>query len=506
MHAVYHIPQLTIEADGLPLPPADLLGLNEVRVRQCLSLPTLCEMVFVDPPGPLATADRLAPGTAVQITIQEATTPLFTGAVTAVEQRYTPDGGREIRVRGYDKLHQLRQRQTARAHVQVDLRDLAFELVAPLGLRVEADERGPLLMHLFQHNQTDLDLLTQTTRRYGFYFILQDETFHLLTLSGLGEALPLALGDSLLEARVTLNGDAACREVTAVSWNPLRVETNSGRVDHPRSGREVTAAVLPIAMNGDGLRLLLDESAADDDQATALAQAELDRRSAAEVSLWGVAAGDPALQPGKPIQVSGLAEAVNGRYILTDVTHRIDGTLGYVTELSTLPPPAPLRPQAAGVTLGVVSQISDPENIGRVRLTLPTYGDVETDWLAVLSIGAGRNKGLTILPDVGDQVLALLDHGDPGRGIVLGGFYGMDGPTDSGVEEGQARRYTLQTPGGQRVQLDDTGHVIRLENSRGSVVELTPDRVRLHAATSLEIEAPGQAITIRGQTIDFQQG
>jgi hypothetical protein len=48
--------------------------------------------------------------------------------------------------------------------------------------------------------------------------------------------------------------------------------------------------------------------------------------------------------------------------------------------------------------------------------------------------------------------------------------------------------------------------VIRLENSDGSFVELSPEKVTVHAARDLQIEAPGKAIVIRGSTIDFQKG
>jgi len=68
------------------------------------------------------------------------------------------------------------------------------------------------------------------------------------------------------------------------------------------------------------------------------------------------------------------------------------------------------------------------------------------------------------------------------------------------------RRYTLLTPGGQRIQLDDGQHTICLENSGGSYCELSPQKVRVHAAVDLEIEAPGQRVVIRGKNIDFERG
>jgi phage baseplate assembly protein gpV len=106
---------------------------------------------------------------------------------------------------------------------------------------------------------------------------------------------------------------------------------------------------------------------------------------------------------------------------------------------------------------------------------------------------------------VDDQVLVLFPQGDPASAVVLGGLYGTGAPPDSGLVEGVVARYTLLTPGGQRVQLDDARKLLRLENSEGSYVELTPGRVVLHAETDLLIEAPGRSIVVQGQAIDFQR-
>ncbi len=76
---------------------------------------------------------------------------------------------------------------------------------------------------------------------------------------------------------------------------------------------------------------------------------------------------------------------------------------------------------------------------------------------------------------------------------------------DTGIEAGAVARYTLCTPNGQRVQLDDAKKAIRFENSAGSYVELTPDRVTVHAATDLTLEAPGRSILIQANAIDFQR-
>ena len=131
--------------------------------------------------------------------------------------------------------------------------------------------------------------------------------------------------------------------------------------------------------------------------------------------------------------------------------------------------------------------------MGRVRVVLPNYGGVETSWLHVVVPGAGPDKGLIALPDVDDQVLVLLLNEDPDQAIVLGGLYGVNGPPDSGVEDGAVRRYTFTTPGAQRIRLDDEEETIQIENSNGDFMRLAPEEVRLGDSQGSLIElTPGR--------------
>ena len=505
-HLLTTLPEVQVEAGGVTLADEDLHALVGVRVQQRLSLPTLCELTFSNPPGPLTAVARFEPGTALRVMVTGQQEPLFVGQVTAVEHCYEPAGGREIRVRGYDLLHQLRKRQPVQAHVQVTTRDLAQELVADLGLTVQAAETGPLWPRLIQYRQSDLELLQEVAERCGLYLAVRGNVLHLMTLQGTGEIVPLAPGETLLEARIEINADAACRSVEAIGWDTSRVERHTGQVSHARVGRAVSAEVVPARVGASGKRELVDEGTPNDDHAAGLAQAELDQRLAREITLWGVAEGDTRLQPGTPVEVTGVADSVAGRYVLSAVTHTIDGHKGFISEISSDPPAHRPRARSSVATFGVVTQIDDPEQLGRIRVSLPTYGNVETDWMGVLSAGAGTGKGLMMLPDIGDSVLVLFAHEDPHQGIVLGGLYGAHEPPDVGIEGGVVRRYTLLTPGGQRIRLDDAQRTLRLENSDGSYCELTPHKVSIHAAVDLEIEAPGQRVVIRGKNIDFERG
>jgi phage protein D/phage baseplate assembly protein gpV len=500
--SVVALPQILVEVEGSQLEDAAINELATVRVHHRLAAPSQCELTFH---GPVET-DLPRPGGELRVAVAGHDTRLFDGQITAVEHVFGPDRDYSLVVRAYDALHRLRKRQRARALVQTSVDGLASELASDLGLSSQAADSGPVWQNIVQHNETDLELLIVLAARCGLYPVIRDGQLDLITLEGEGDSVELALGEELLEARIELNGDRAARSVSATGWNPLRAETHQADASSPRSGRDIGAEVAPTDVGGTGEVSLFGEYASDEAHVAALAQAELDARAAGEVTLWGVAEGDPRLRAGTPVELSGLREELDGQYVLTDVTHTIDGTRGYLTELSSAPPDVRRRRTAAAAALGEVTSVDDPDGRGRVRVSFPAHGDVESDWLGVVVPGAGSDRGFVALPDVGDHVLVAFAHEDPATGVVVGGLYGAGGPPDPGVADAAVKRFSMRTSGGQHITLDDENQKLRLEDVTGSSVELSPDHVTVHAAVDLTIEAPGRAVVVRAKSVDFEQG
>jgi phage baseplate assembly protein V len=505
MSAIAVLPRIDVEVDGSILASGASAALEEILIQRRLSQPSVCELTFFAPRGPISELHAIRTGSSVHLSLPESRDSLFDGEITAVEHLYEASHGQTIRVRCYDRLHRLRKRQPVRAHTQVTPSELARELTADLGISVEAEEDGPLSQKLIQYRQSDFDLLVEVSARCGLYLTLRGDVLHLLTLQGLGDSIDLALGKTLMEARVELNAEPACRCVLVKGWDATRVEAHESRVDDPRLGRKVVASAPPDSFEATGDRTLADEAVQDDLHAKAIAQGELDARVAREVTFSGVAEGNPALMPGSLVDVSGIATSFAGTYVLTSVNHRINRHVGFVSEISSLPPSFEKHSKGAIVLWGTVTSVDDPDNLGRVRAWLPALGKVETDWMGVMAAGAGNGKGFAMLPDVDDQVLVLFIGGDASQAVVLGGLYGSNGPGDYGVEDASVRRYTVGTSGGQKIRLDDTGQLIRIENKSGSYIDISPEKFILHSTVSLEIEAPGQDVVIKGKTIDFRQ-
>jgi phage protein D/phage baseplate assembly protein gpV len=481
----------TVRVDGRQ--PAERL--LSVRVAARLNQPTQCELWYAGiPPVEL--------GAALEVTLDG---PVFDGEVTAVEYATDPDGTTTLRIRAYDRSHRLRKRQELRVFESVTAAELAGRLAEAVGLDVEAQEDGPRLERILQHRHSDLELLLEVCGRAGLYSTVDGRTLRLVTLAGRGRPVPLDVGKNLWQVTVSANLDRFAGGATALGWHPQRAEPLSGKAERARSGREAAQPLDGDAVGAGGTRTLVDQPGRGADEIAALAQAAYDVRVACALTVTGVAEGDAQLRVGGRIALGGVTESVAGTYVLTEVTHTLDGE-GYLTTFSTEPPPVPVPDAAAGATLGTVTAVDDPDRLGRVRVTLPALGDLDAGWLAVVCPGAGSGRGIVALPDVDDTVLVVLPHGDPVSGLVLGSLFGTHEPPDAaGVDGGRIRRWSLVTAEGQSIVVDNAARKLRLANDIGSFLELTPDRLTLHAATDLVIEAPGRAMTVRANTIDFQQ-
>lgn len=485
-----------VTVDGEAVPDTPTARLVSLRVASRLGLPAQCELSYTTAYGTAAEADRFGLGSAVTVRMVGDDADLFDGEITCCGVSYGPDGETLLRIRCYDPLHRLRKRQQLRVFTDVTAADLATELLGGEGLDVEADDDGPVFERVVQHRQTDFDLLAETAARAGCYPVVDGGTLRLLTLAGHGDPVPLELGVTLFEAAIEANLDRAATATTALGWDPRTAEPFTERADRPRSGADV-----PFTVDTDADLALVDQQARSAAEIAARAQADLDRHAAATVTLTGVARGTAALRAGSRVEVTGVSADLSGEYVLTEAVHTVDAT-GYLTTLSTQPPPAPPPAQAAAITLGVVTDVADPYRLGRVKVTLPAHGDADVGWLGVLCPGAGDGRGIVALPDRGDTVLVALPHG-PEAGFVLGSLYGAVRPPDAGVHEGGVRRWSLRTGGGQSVVLDDVKRTLTLSNKSGSAVRLAPGKVTLHAAADLDITAPGRTITIKADAVEF---
>lgn len=155
-----------------------------------------------------------------------------------------------------------------------------------------------------------------------------------------------------------------------------------------------------------------------------------------------------------------------------------------------------------GVFEGLVTDVKDPENEGRVKLTYPWFHeDMESDWAPVLQFFAGPSHGSFFIPEVGSLVLCACRHGDLRLAYVLGCLYnGLDKPFSNHV-----RRREIASTKGHRVAMydsdGDSKGAIVIEAAGGSKITVSSTgHVVISATGALTLEAP--VIRFRGDGYD----
>jgi len=486
------LPALDIRLAGAPLEAALRHGLTGVAIRRRANAPAELSIRIT---GVGLPSSELVPGKSVTLAADDQ--PLFDGLVAQYEYQERADGCGVLAVEARDQLHILATRSSVRAHLDLDVLALANELARDLGLRARYDKPIPPRRRLEQQQQSDFDVLASAAERVGLHFSLRGRVIEFFSPTGLEDPVVLLHTQAdLLEFRVRSTGNFP-DPLAVAGWSPGLAREVRGQARSPRPGPFGSG---PNSSSG---AVLLNELLEDERDADSLAQTELDRRSATALSIEGTTIGDPRLEPGRRVRIDGPHAAFSGTYVVTDVTHRFDPQTGFVSSFGTAPPDSRRAPGRLSATFGVVVRIDDPLRLGRVRVRSPASGDLESDWLAVMTPGAGLGKGVVSLPDIGDRVLVLLLGGESGDALVLGGLYGEHSPPDH--DEGH-RRFSFVSPGGQRLTLDDQRAGARLEIANGTFLDLTSSAATLHASTDLVIEAPGRNLTIRAARIDFEQG
>lgn len=490
---------LQILVDGSPLDARLTRCAVSALVRQTLNAPSVAEIAFAEPPKELT---NLRFGSKVGLQLNSGQS-LFTGELTTIERGYDGAEGRVLRLRAYDLLHRLRKTQRSRALKGVSAGDLAMQAAQELGIVCSAEESGPTSALVIQHDQSDLELLVEMAGASGLYLCLDDDTLRLVTLAGTGEPIALKVGRDLSVVRAISSVEAIRRSTDVKAWNVARTSVISASVSLARQDSAELRALDTKAFGDIGKRSLLNRLAATASQCDGLAQADFDRATARGIVLEACADGNPAIRPGATISVSGADDPIDGRFTITSALHRFAEDAGYLTEFSTDPPKQTTRSSRTSLTVGHIFELADPEQLSRVRAKLPLFGDVETEWMPVLTVGAGDDKGLSVLPEVGDDVLIALPDGNPATGVVLGGLFGER--KAPGLVPGNTRPFVFRTSNGQAITLDSDNALARIQTSGGDVLELGPKGSRLHSANDLLIEAPGRTLTIRAKAVEFEE-
>lgn len=318
---------------------------------------------------------------------------IFKGEIVGLEPSAAASG--PVVLKAFNRLHRLTRGRKTRTFEKQSDADIARTIAKEAGLELGAASPEISIPHdhVFQHNQTDLEFLRARAALIGFEVWVDDRT---LNLRRRPDAPEVAVGcaptrDDRALLRLfhpKLAGNTAPSMVSVHGFNQLfneEIVATAIRGLIPLSPGGADMKTPPgTAIDLGVVQALQDEAAAHGAAAGTLAAlTKLDLAGEAETD------GSPALHAGVRVSVQGADSRFNGAYYVTGVQHR--------------------------------------------------YQKGSDDGYHTLLRLVRSDRGLFVLPEIGDEVLIAFEHGDLSRPFVVGSLWDSDErpPEESPACEGR---------------------------------------------------------------------
>jgi phage protein D/phage baseplate assembly protein gpV len=451
---------IQVKIDGSELSPEHGNKLVEAIIKKVRVLPDMAHVVLADPVQSLVDGAIGKLGATVEILVggphERRAKSLFKGELTAIEPEFR-DEGVFIGIRAYDKSHAMTRSKHTRVFQDMTIGDIVSAVAGPYfaGVSVEGSTGGAY-PYMMQSNESDWDFAWRLANLIGFELVTIDDRAKFRKVGesdgdgpwlqyGQSEAghrlfsfrprisrgmLPERIvGKYVNEAGVVVVGEASVASGVITQRQEAFGEQAFGTL---KLGKGDYALKSPIAVNEAAMRVLVE--AARDRMLSTAAEAE------------GVAEGHPDLKPGMTVEIKAVGQW-SGNYLLSECVHVYRGGKGFRTRFhiagrpkSLLSAVSPADVQSTpepqhGIVQGEVTNTNDPEALGRIRVKLPTMtqdSDPEGWWARIAASSAGSERGLLMLPQVGDKVIVGFESGDTRKPFILGSVW--DGKAKPGED------------------------------------------------------------------------
>ena len=412
---------------------------------------------------------------------QGAEIELFRGFVLESELEYEVFGSQTGRLLGVSQSYVMDLTSRREYYFQMTPEDVSRELVAISGLELTGTLEGQKLSFV-QMAESD----------FNFLLRFVDESEKWLRPSHTGVEVRDAFQPGLKLQwrgeygllRFEVLGKLHTRSLTGSHYDYRKMESRvTGGVQDDAalygSATKMTGATkAQAAKMGGGFVTARERLLAVDDLSPRLKK-ESRRATGQMVTCRGVSR-EQRLRAGDEVTIEGVLDA-NGTYGLIRVEHQWTVN-GYSNEFLCTPwkrytnPEAIPVPRFDGVVPARVADNNDPEGLGRLQVQYYWQEDSYTCWVRAMTANAGADRGIFMLPEIGDEVWVMFEEGDPERGRVLGSTWNgiMNPPREElwGGDTAPNDVKRLVTKSGHRLSLDD-------KDGKNAIVIATPKHVNV---------------------------
>ena len=499
-----HVSSYDVLVDGADISQDEKDRIKEIRVVNYLRLPDVCTIDVTYPRGEGIDSMPFAVGKDLEIRLgaREALAPvtLFQGQVVTIECEFGAGGCRGM-VRAYDRAHLLHRSRAARTFQNQTASDIVEKIVREAGLTPKCDASGEPHDFVQQDNETDWDFMWRLAERVGFEVVAKGEVVNFRKPAP-DAVTELEWPTSLRSFSPRVTAVQQVGEVTLRTHDPKTKQPIEASATSPNQLAQIGVDRASVADAFEKATVhVATEPVKSRAEGVALVQALLDKLANGYVAARGIAPGNTKIRAGAHVRVSGVGKRFSGTYRVASSTHVLRGD-GYETHFANSPSDTLRDAVGSGASgapafgaqlvLGLVTNNDDPEHMGRVRVRYPALGDeVEGAWARVATLSAGKERGVLMLPVVGEEVLVGFEHGDTTRPYVLGSlFNGRDTPGDS---------LTQKSDGSFAVKSDTRIHT----ESKSDYTITAGGKLLVDVKDNASVKAMG-AVEVDGQSVSLK--
>lgn len=484
---------------------------------------------------PISSAPTFLPGQEIEIAAgyngQE--TSIFTGIVVRQGIELAESGPPKLKIELTDKAMRMTLARRNAVFANVTDSQLIQKLITGNGLSASVTATQTLYEDIVQYYACDWDLMVMRAELNGFVVVAEAGTVTVGPPDTKEEpVLTVAFGSSMLDFEAEMN---AANQYTAAAIDSSAWDESTQQI--VSSGPGAVDVTTPGNVTSDELAKTFNISQYPQQTGAMISKDSLQGWSTSELLKSRLSKirgrvrfqGSSLAKVGRMIELEGLGDRFNGAAYISGVRHVITegrwlttATIGLAWPWFSSEAPEVSAPGASGqlppiqgLQTGKVKQISDdPAGEFRVLVTLPILGSTGSSgvWSRLGTFYGSNKVGAVFFPEIGDEVIVAFMNDDPRFPVIVGSLYSKPLPppyppdtentikgikTRSSIEltfDDKNKIFTVTTPGGRSVTLDDTAGKITITDKK-KTISMSSDLITISSDADIRMSATGN-ITI----------
>jgi Rhs element Vgr protein len=474
---------------------------------------------------PISNEEYFIPGKEIEIQLgyRSDNVTVFKGVITNHSNKISSRAS-ELNIECKDIAVKLTVGRKSKHYENVTDSDIAEDIIDKYGLEKDVESTSIQHKEAVQFNTTDWDFMLSRIDVIGRICTVDDGKINIrkpdLTASSV---LDLLYGATMLDYNAEIDSRTQFIEVKSKTWDYSEQDIAEETSDLPdmNSNGNLSSDELADVIGLESYSLIHGGKLSNE-EVKEWANAKMLRSRLAKVKGSVKFQGFPDVKPGLIVSLNGVGERFSGPVFVSSVKH--DYASGnWTTEVNFglpdtwfaesinpyhLSSQLGFMPSVQGLQIGIVTDLEDREGENRVKVKLPIISTQEEGiWMRIATLDAGNNRGTFFRPEIDDEVIVGFIFNDPNNAVILGMLNssalpaGLEASNDNhekgyisreGIKmifNDEKKSYSLETPGGKKVVLDDDEGLVTVEDENGNKITMSSSSVTVESASALKLKA-----------------